>query len=124
HWSTGVAVSGGTKILHRGVFGSRQGPFTGTLADNIIVPGNTFAVNDRVAFYSVAGSSLPTGIVEGTVYFVLTVSGETITISPTSGGATLDITAIGDGICYRVTPIAVSSGITPQLASGQVIFEE
>lgn len=124
HWSTGVASSGATKILHRGVFGSRQGPFTATAADVITIPGTTLIVDDRVAFYAPAGTSLPTGITEGTVYWVKTVSTNDITISTTQGGATLDITAAGDGLAFRVVPIAVSAGVTPKLAAGQIIFEE
>lgn len=123
HWSTGPAAGAG-QIWHRGVFGSRQGPFTGATNDNITVPGHTMVVDDRVAFYAPSGTSLPTGITEGTVYWVKTVASEVITISATQGGATLDITAIGDGICYRVTPVAVSAGITPKLTAGAIIYEE
>jgi hypothetical protein len=123
HWSTGPA-SGGGQIWHRGVFGSRQGPFTGATNDNITIPGHTMAVDDRVAFYQPSGTTLPTGITEGTVYWVKTVATEIITISTTQGGTTLDITAIGDGLAYRVTPIAVSAGVTPKLAAGAIIYEE
>lgn len=125
HWSTGVAASGATKILHRGVFGSRLGPFTGAITTNIVtIPGTTLAVDDRIAFYATSGSTLPTGITEGTVYFVKTVSGADITLATTSGGATVAITVAGDGLAYKVIPINVTSGVTPQLAAGQVIFEE
>ncbi len=124
HWSTGVAVSGATKLLHRGVFGSRQGPFTATAADVITIPGHTLIVDDRVAFYAPAGTSLPTGIAEGTVYWVKTVAANDITISTTQGGATLDITAAGDGLAFRVTPITVALGVAPLMAAGQLIWEE
>lgn len=125
HWSTGVASSGATKVLHRGVFGSRQGPFTAIAATDLItIPGHTMAVDDRVAFYQPSGTTLPTGITEGTVYWVKTVASNDITISTTQGGATLDITAAGDGLAFRVTPIAVSTGITPKLGAGALIYEE
>lgn len=124
YWSTGVASSGSTKVLHRGVFGSRLGPFVGATTDTITIPGTSLAVDDRVAFFAVSGSSLPTGLTEGTVYFVKTVSGADITVATTSGGTTVDITVAGDGIAYRVTPIAVSSGVTPQLGAGAIIYEE
>lgn len=124
HWSTGPAAGGG-QIWHRGVFGSRQGPFTAIAAtDAITIPGHGFAVDDRCAFYQPSGTSLPAGITEGTVYWVKTVSGNDITISTTQGGATLDITAAGDGLAYRVTPVAVSAGVTPKLAAGAIIYEE
>lgn len=123
HWSAGPAAGAG-QIWHRGVFGSRLGPFTGAVSDTITIPGTTLAVDDRVVFYAVSGSSLPTGVTEGTVYFVKTASGADITIATTSGGATIDITVAGDGLAYRVTPIAVSAGITPKLGAGAIIYEE
>ena len=124
HFSTGVAVSGVSKVLHRGVFGSRQGPFTGAITGNALtIPGAgaNFAVNDRIAFYAVNNSTLPTGIAEGTVYFVLTVTGDVLTVSATQGGAAIGISVAGDGMAYRVTPISITAGITPQLTGG-VIF--
>lgn len=123
HWSTGVAASGATKIQHIGVLGSRLGAFTATVADVVTLPGTTLAVNDRVAFYAAEASALPAGITEGTVYFVKTATGADITISTTSGGATLDITAVGDGVAYRITPIAVSAGVTPSLTNATFVTE-
>lgn len=125
HFSTGVATSGATKILHSGVIGSRLGPFTATTSDTITIPGLTgVSVDDRIAFYATAGSSLPTGITEGTVYWVKTVATNDITISTTQGGGTLDITAAGDGVAYRVTPLSISAGVTPQLTTATTIYEE
>jgi len=125
HWSTGVAVSGATKVLHRGVFGSRQGPFTAIVSGNTItIPGHTMIVDDRVAFYQPSGTTLPGGITEGTVYWVKTVSSNDITVSTTQGGSAVTISSAGDGLSYRVTPIAVSTGITPKLSAGAIIYEE
>lgn len=125
HWSSGVAVSGATKVLHRGVFGSRQGPFNGKVSGNTItVPGHTMAVNDNVAFYPPSGASLPGGITAGTVYYVITVSGDDITVSTTLGGSSITISSSGHGLAYRVTPIAVSTGVTPKLSAGAIIYEE
>jgi hypothetical protein len=75
-------------------------------------------VNDNVVFHAVSGSSLPTGITDGTIYFIKTVSGQTVTISTTQGGGTLDITADGDGVCFKDVSLAVTNGITPQAAIG------
>ncbi len=125
HWSTGVAVSGATKILDRGVFGSRQGPFTAVVAGNAItIPAHTMIVNDRVCFYQVAGSTLPTGIADGTVYFVITVSGDVITASTTQGGGAVTLSAAGDGLAFRVNATAVSTGTTPKLAAGVISVVE
>lgn len=125
HFSVGVASSGASKILRRGVLGSRLGPFTATAADTFTIPGLTgLAVDDRIIFQAVDGSSLPTGLTEGVSYWVKTVSGDAVTISATQGGATLDVTAVGDGIAYRSTPINVVVGVAPQLKTTSQIVEE
>lgn len=124
-FAVGTATSGTGKVLYKGPIGSVQGPFTAATNDNITIPGHSFSVDDRIAFFPLAvGSALPTGITEGTVYWVKTVSSEVITISTTQGGATLDITAIGDGVAVKVTPIVISSGVTPILTTGTTITED
>lgn len=124
--SVGVVVSGASKILRRGVIGSKLGPFTAVVSGNVItIPGLTgLAVNDRVVFAAVDSSTLPTGITAGTSYFVLTVSTNDITISATQGGSVITISAAGDGLVYRSTPIAVTAGVTPQLGTGSTFTEE
>jgi hypothetical protein len=124
HWSTGPTGGGATKIFHKGVIGSVQGAFTGATSDTITIPGHSLVVDDRIAFYPVEGSTLPTGITEGVVYWVKTVSGDAVTISTTQGGATLDITASGDGTSWRVTPILVTTGVTPLLSTSTTIKED
>lgn len=124
-FSVGVAASSTSKILRRGVLGSRLGPFTGATSDTITIPGlSGLAVDDRIVFLAVDGSSLPTGITGGVAYWVKTVSGDAVTISATQGGSTLDVTAAGDGLAYRCTPIAITSGVTPQLTTSTAIIEE
>jgi hypothetical protein len=125
HWSTGVAVSGATKILDRGVFGSRQGPFTAVVSGNAItVPGHTMIVNDRVCFYQTSGSTLPGGVTDGLVYFVITVTGDVITVSLTQGGASITLSSAGDGLAFRVNATAVGAGTTPKLAAGVISVVE
>jgi len=55
-------------------------------------------VGNKIAF---KGTSLPGGITAGRVYYVKTLpNSTTFTISATSGGATLDVTANGSGTAY------------------------
>lgn len=126
-FSVGVASSGATKILRRGVIGSRLGPFVGATSDTITIPGlSGLAVDERVVFLAVDGSSLPTGITGGVAYWVKTVSGDNMTISATQGGSTLDITAAGDGLAYKSTPIVITTtpAVTPKLTTASEIVEE
>ena len=130
HWSSGKVLSGASPVFHRGVFGSRLGAFSAVVAGNAItVPqlAALLAVNDRIAFYALASgtSGLPGGVTEGTVYYVITVSTDVITVSTTQGGSSITLSTAGDGIAFRVTPIVVSAGITPQLGTtGNPIVEE
>lgn len=125
HFGLGTDSSGAGTLLYSNTLGaSNQGPFTAKTDDTITIPGHSLAVNDLVAFFAAFGSSLPTGITEGTQYFVKTVSGNDITISTTQGGATLDITAVGDGVCYKAASLAVSNGITPTFAIGALVITE
>ncbi len=124
-FSVGVAVSGASKILRRGVLGSYLGPFNGATNDNVTIAGlSGLAVDDRILFLAVAGNSLPAGITAGVAYWVKTLSADVITVSATQGGSAIDITASGDGLAWRCTPIAISAGVTPQLGTGTTIIEE
>jgi hypothetical protein len=125
HWSLGVASSGATVILNKAPVGPITAiwEFTAVAStDTIVGPIAALAVDDRVSFYPLEGASnsLPAGITEGTVYFVKTAAGSSITISTTSGGATLDITADGGGIMWKHSILAVALNITPSIAAGQM----
>jgi hypothetical protein len=125
HWSTGVAVSGAAKVIHRGVFGSRQGPFTAVVAGNAItIPGHTLVVNDRMCMYQVSGSTLPGGVTDGLVYFVVSATGDVITASLAQGGAAITLSAAGDGLAFRINATQISAGTTPKLTAGQLITIE
>lgn len=126
HVSLGMLTSGAGIIINKAPAGpiNTQYEFTALANDNIIAPISAFAVDDRVSFYPLEGvqNSLPGGVTEGTVYFVKTAAGTTITVSTTSGGATLDITTDGSGIVWKHSILAISAGITPNIAAGQLQF--
>lgn len=126
HFGIGTDPTGTGKLLYKAPLGTAlQGAFTAVaVGDLITIPGHTLVVDERVAFYPVLGSALPTGITEGTIYWVKTVSSNDITISTTQGGAVVDITAAGDGIAIEAAALAVSSGITPSFAIGALVLQE
>ena len=125
YWAIGTAASGAGKILYKGVIGANLGGFTALATDVITIPGLTgVAVNDQIAFFALPGDTLPTGVTEGTVYFVKTVSGNDITISTTSGGATVDITAVGKGRAMKVTPKAMTVGDIPRIPTTSTVVED
>lgn len=51
-----------------------------------------------------AGGVLPTGLAEGTIYYVRDVSGDTFKLAATSGGSAIDLTTDGAGIVTVIAP--------------------
>ena len=99
---------------------------TAATDDTITIPGlSGVAVGDRITFAVPTGGTIPTGLTAGTVYYVKTVSGAVVTVSTTNGGSTVDITAAGQVLAFKDTPIATGSGVavTPQLTTGTTITE-
>lgn len=90
--------------------------------DTLTIIGNPYSVNDRIVLETVVGDTQATGLTSGTVYWVKTSSGSTVTLSATQGGSTIDVTADGAGMAIRATTLAVSNNIQPQIAAGQMNF--
>ncbi len=125
HVGIGTDSAGAGTLLYSGPVGTViQGPFTAKADDTITIPGHSLAVNERVSFYPAFGSSLPTGLTEGTIYWVITVSGEDITVSTTQGGGAVNITAVGDGVAVESQVLAVSINITPEIAASALTLTE
>lgn len=124
-WAIGTASSGTGKILYSGPIGTNLGAATGLNGNNITIPGSTLSVNDRIVFFVPTGGTIPTGLTAGTVYYVKTVSSDVITVSTTAGGSVVAITADGQLLAYKVTPVTTGGGllVTPQLTTSTTITE-
>lgn len=61
---------------------------------------------DRVTLYNVFSETLPTGVTEGTIYYVVNSTTNTFKVATTAGGTAVDITALGGGEGYwqRIIP--------------------
>lgn len=120
HFGLGLAASGAGTLLASGPIGS--GPaleFTASAASPgvLTVPNSGFAVNNRVSCYPTPTGTLPSGVTEGTVYFVGTVSGITITLSTTAAnGSPVNTSAVGAGVAILQSPLIVSNNIIPSFA--------
>jgi hypothetical protein len=130
-WGLGLSSTGTGTLLAHGALGPTAGPvvpFACTLASPgvLTVYGYSATVNDQVVVYPVPGTeSLPTGITGGTLYYVGTVSGSTITLSTTtSNGSPVNTSAVGSGILYKATPLVISSGITPSIAASAAVIQK
>ena len=128
HFGIGLSASGAGTLLASGPVGvTPAGPydFTCTSASpgSLTVPGSSLAVNDRVSVYSDAAGTLPTGITEGTVYYVGTASGIVVSLSTTPSNANpVNTSSVGAGyLIKQTTPLAVSNGVSPTFAIGALV---
>lgn len=97
-----------------------------TLAnDQLLSVGHGMADNDRVMLFNVYAESLPTGLTEGTVYFVVQSAANTFKVSTTQGGAAVDITAVGGGEGYwqRVVPETFGAQGQLTVAVGALVLD-
>lgn len=128
HWGIGLASSGAGTLLCSGPVGA--GPaleFTGTAASPgvLTVPNGSFTVNQQASVYPTATASLPSGLTEGTVYFIGTVAGLNVTLSTSTGNGTpVNTTAAGSGVIIAQTPLIVSTNVTPSFTAGSLIFRQ
>ena len=80
---------------------------------------------DRVQLFNVFAETAPTGITEGTVYFVVSSATNTFKVSTTSGGAAVDITALGGGEIFwqKVVPEVFGAQGQITVAVGQLVLD-
>lgn len=93
--------------------------------DQILSVAHGLANTDRVVLYNVLGTTLATGLTEGTVYFAVNVATDTFKVSLTSGGAAVDITATGGGELYweKVIPETFASQGQLTIAIGALTLD-
>lgn len=79
--------------------------------DQLFSVAHGLSDTDRVQLYNVFSESLPTGLSEGTIYYVVSSATNTFKVSLTSGGAAVDITAVagGEGYFQKVIPETFAS---------------
>jgi hypothetical protein len=112
-WNTATLNSGTQYRGYAPINGSAKGfgevAAANVTADTIASAGHGLANTDRVILFNVFAESIPTGIVEGAVYFVVGATTDTFQIALTSGGAAVDLTAIGELYFQKVIPEVFAS---------------
>jgi hypothetical protein len=107
------AITGNTAnyLGYAPINGSTRGygvvPDAAAVTANLIYSGaHGLASGNQVRVYNVFAESLPTGLTEGTRYFVIAtgLTTDAFSISTTLGGSAVDITAVGDLFFQRVIP--------------------
>jgi hypothetical protein len=78
--------------------------YTTTATTTVDASLNTFVVSGFVPSEGMAvlvvATSIPTGLTNNTVYYCKNVSGTTVSLSATAGGAAIDITTAGSGVVF------------------------
>lgn len=108
--------------------GSPKGFFS---TDPVLTNDQFFSVahglvdTDRVMLFNVFSETLPTGAAEGTVYYVVASAANTFKVSLTSGGAAIDITALGggEGFFQRVVPETFGAQGQITVAIGALVLD-
>ncbi len=81
----------------------------GATADAIQSAAHGLTDGDRVMVFNVFAESLPTGLTEGTIYFVVSSATNTFEVSLTLGGASVDITGQGELFFQKIIPEVFAS---------------
>jgi hypothetical protein len=94
-------------------------------ADLVYSAAHGLAVNDQLRVYNVFAESLPTGLVEGTRYFVIAtgLTADAFKVSTTQGGAAVDITAVGDLYFQKVIPETFAATGQISIAVSQLVLD-
>jgi hypothetical protein len=88
--------------------------------DVLFAPGSAYSNGTTVVVLPTAGSVLPTGLSEGTIYYVIAASSDSFQLSATSGGSAINLTADGSGLVQQIASQSFVSQSTTSLSGGTV----
>lgn len=129
-WNTVTGNAAGNYLGHIPFGGASALKGFGTVdttltTDTLFSRAHGMSNGDRIQLFNVFAETLPTGLTEGTVYFVVGAATDTFQVSLTSGGAAVDITAVGGGEFYwqRVIPETFASQGQVTVAASALILD-
>jgi len=124
HFSVGQDASGAGDYYFSAPLGLENSkPFAldDTTNDDFVCPTHGYSADDQVAFITVVGDALPTGVTEGTVYYVMTtgLATDTFRISASAGDVSpVAVTAVGSGRVQKLLTQSIIKNNTPRFADG------
>jgi hypothetical protein len=86
----------------------------------LLAPGSAYTANQTVVVFASPGSSLPSGLTGGTVYYVKSPASDSFNLATTSGGSAITLSSDGSGIVQYVAVEAFISQGTLQVTAGSV----
>lgn len=92
-------------------------------ADTIIAPAHGLSNGQQIVFY---GGTVPGGLTEGTIYYVISAATDNFQVSATSGGSAINLTsqAAATVLCSRIIPEAFGSQGTFTLNSPTIALNK
>jgi hypothetical protein len=119
------ALSAGAIQGYYQIGSTLRGAATVTTGDTFTSVGHGLAADDRVFVTAVGGDALPTGLAVDTLYFVRAtgLTADAFTLSTTSGGAAVDVTAAGECAWFKTVPqtFAIAGNLVLPATTGLVI---
>lgn len=93
--------------------------------DQFFSPGHGLVDGDRVMLFPTLGGALPTGVAEGTVYFVVSSATNTFKVSATLAGAAVDLTVLGagEGFFQKIVPETYGAQGQLTVAIGGIVLD-
>lgn len=101
-------------------------PQVGTVAntgDVVTSYGHGLANDNRVLVFDIQAAGVPTGLTEGTVYWVVGVTANTFQLSATQGGAAVAISADGEIGFHQIVPETFGGQGQLSLAAGATVLD-
>ncbi len=98
---------------------------TGVTNDTITSSGHGLTTDDRVQLFNVFAETIPAGLTEGTVYFVLAsgLTTDVFKVATTSGGSAINITGQGELFFQKVIPEVFASQGQITVAIGALVLD-
>lgn len=98
---------------------------TGLTSDLIEAFAHGLSADQRVFVLAAPGAPIPTGLSENTAYYVLAagLTADVFSLSTSSGGAAVNITAGGASLFMPYTAQTVATNATPEFANGALIVQ-
>lgn len=93
--------------------------------DQLFAPAHGMSDGDRVMLFNVFGGTIPVGLTEGSVYYVVSSATNTFKVSTTLAGAAVDLTAVGNGQVFyqRIIPETFGSQGQVTAAVGALVLD-
>src|SRR6185436_2482651 len=104
HLTTNVGNYRGYAPFGGSVRGFASVDAAGVTSDTITSGAHGLSNDNRVMVFNVFAESLPTGLTEGTIYYVVGAATDTFQVSTTSGGSAVNLTAVGELFFQKVVP--------------------